>query len=224
MNDAPGWRQSWFTPAAVLRRWNPAAFAVFLSGYLLSARIFFHERPFTIEQAVMSAIGSRTENPHGYGYAALSMVVGGGLMLPMTALFRERLGALHPRWCRVGVGLLRAGLVAAIALGAMAPFESDTYNRVHINIAFLVFLSLSAGLAVSLSLAACRPGPWRGLLIGLAVIQGLSLGFVGYIYMVPYPHDGYGPWTSVAALEWELAASFAICLTALAAALQKPVD
>lgn len=221
MKDASESRPSWFTSAAVLYRWIPAAFAVFLCAYLWSALIYFQDRPFRFAQALMSVLAARTDNPNGYGYAAFGTGLCGALLLPVVALLRERLSARHPHWSRLGVGLILMGLLAVIAIGLMAPVEYETYSQLHVYTAFLVFMSLTAGLAVCLTLAARLPGPLRWCLAGLAVVEGLSLGFLVYIYFVPYPYDGYGPGTSLAALEWTLTAAIALSMTALAAALQK---
>ena len=88
-------------------------------------------------------------------------------------------------------------------------------------LAFLAFAGIVTGLAVCLGVAAWGRTAGRLWLGGLAAIHTGELLFLIYVWFVPYPTQGYGPWTSVAALECGLCISIAVGTTALGLALNR---
>ena len=212
-------QRKWITPAMVLRVWIPAAYTVFVVSLLISAGFFYSGRLVRIEDALMSVLLSRRDNPNGYLIAAIGTAVCGVLLLPAATLFHDYLQAIH----RLGAGawIYRLGLVAVIAIGGLAPFQSEAFGPVHIYLAFLAFTAMVAGLAACLGEAAFGRIPGRLWLSALAAVHTGELLFLIYTWFVPYPAQGYGPWTSLAALEWDLCLSIAVGTTALALALNQ---
>ena len=215
-------QRNWSSSATVLRVWIPAAYTVFVVSLLISAGFFYSGRQVRIEDALMSVLLSRRDNPHGYLIAAIGTAACGVFLLPTTTLFHNRLSELHRLGAATGAWIYRLGLVAVIAIGGLAPFQGEAFGPVHIYLAFLAFTGMVAGLAVCLGVAALGRTPGRLWLSGLAAIHTGELLFLIYVWFVPYPTQGYGPWTSVAALECGLCISIAVGTTALVLALDRP--
>ena len=205
----------------VLRVWIPAAYTVFVVSLLISAGFFYSGRQVRIEDALMSVLLSRRDNPHGYLIAAIGTAACGVFLLPTTTLFRNRLSELHPLGAATGAWIYRLGLVAVVAIGGLAPLQVEVFGPVHIYLAFLAFAGMVTGLAVCLGVAAWGRTAGRRWLSGLAAIHTGELLFLIYVWFVPYPTQGYGPWTSVAALECGLCISIAVGTTALVLALDR---
>ena len=100
-------------------------------------------------------------------------------------------------------------------------FKDRSGTQSGIYLAFLAFTAMVAGLAVCLGEAAFGRIPGRLWLSALAAVHTGELLFLIYTWFVPYPAQGYGPWTSLAALEWDLCLSIAVGTTALALALNQ---
>ena len=59
-------------------------------------------------------------------------------------MFYRRLSAMHRTLAAIGSFLLVAGLLAAVLIGCLAPFP-QTYEPLHIPLAYATFISVSAG-------------------------------------------------------------------------------
>ena len=198
-----------------LRWWLPAAFAILTTGYLLAARVFFTDRPFRMADAVISNLILSHDNPRGWLLAATAQLLCGFLLLPVTTILQERLRSIN-RWASgAGVWLQRAGLLAMMVMAWRAPIESDTWADLHINLAFGVYVGLSTGLLCFLWVSVRGALPGRGWLAGMALLQLTALGLLAWLFFMPYPSEGYGPWTCLAALEYEMAVAIALTLFAL---------
>ena len=207
---------SWTTPNVVLRLWIPAACSVFVIGFLISLVFFFQGRTAKLEDALISDLLSPDDNPRGYLFAAIATSACGLLLLPASALFDKGWGHLYRRWALLGAWLYRIGLIATIVIGASTPFQVP-YIPVHVRLAYLAFMSMAAGLAVSLCIAARLSTSARVPLATLAALQTGALLYLAYEFLGP--NNFLGSRWFLAFCEWTLSALIAAGTAAVAAAL-----
>lgn len=209
---------SWPTPTVVLRRFIPLAYGVFLAGFSGSAALVSAGRSPRLEDGIMSDLLSRTDNPRGCFIAAIATVVCGLLLLPTATLFQRGWSSPHRGWTVLGAWLYRVGLVATIATGVTTPFQQP-YVPFHLWLAFLAFMSIAAGLAVSLTVAACSFSSARFRLAALAALQVGALLFLAYLFVTPRYFDGRRWFLAVC--EWVLSALIVTGTVSLAAVLAR---
>ena len=172
------WTATWATPAFALHRLIPGAYGVFLAGFVISGAIFSAGRKLTLENGLMSDLLSRIENPRGYLISTIATVACGALLLPTATLFQRGWKSV---WAVLGAWLYRIGLIATIAIGATT-FVQRPYTPIHIWLAFVAFMSLVAGLGVSLVVAACSHPSARFVLAALGAFQIGALLFLAYVF------------------------------------------
>ena len=208
-------------PAYLLFRLIPVAYGVFLAGFMTSAAVRLADRPPTLEAGIMSDLLSRIDNPRGYLFSAMATVMCGVLLLPAAALFQRGWSSPPGRWAILGAWLYRVGLIAAIAVGATTPLQRP-YVALHIWLTFLAFMSLVAGLAVSLAVAACSATAVRFPLAALGALQMGALFFLTYVFLgyLGVVDDCFeGRRWFLAVCEWGLSALIAAGTVAVAGAL-----
>jgi hypothetical membrane protein len=185
-----------------VRRWLlPLSFLVFAVGHLISCGFYFSGKPFDIKSAIISDLESPYENPHGYGAGAAGTALCGLLLAPLIPVFYRRLRAERPKMAKMamaGAALLAIGATAAVAIGALAPF-TEGYSPLHVQLAFVVFIAITAGAAILLSVAGATKA---------AVFDGAVVLFLIYLYFTPvefFHNDQLS--RSLAFCEWVLCAS-----------------
>ena len=209
------------SPTFVLCRLIPGAYVVFGAGFMMSAAVFSADQTLTLENGIMSDLLSRIDNPHGYLISAIATTICGVLLLPAASLF-QRSWKSSPRGLVVlGAWLYRLGLIATIAVGATTPLQQP-YISFHIWLAYFAFMSMVAGLGVSLGAAAYSSTSAR---LALAVFGAIHIGtllFLVYLFFSPSYFDGRR-WL-LAVLEWALSALIATGTIALAATLVRTTN
>ncbi|MGD0537438.1 MAG: hypothetical protein ABSC03_07315 [Verrucomicrobiota bacterium] len=211
---------SWTTPGFVLRRWIPAACGIFLAGFALSVAAKCTGRSATLEDAIMSDLLSPSDNPRGYLIAAMATMLCGLLLLPAATLFQHGWNQPRRRWAVLGAWLYRLGLIATMAVGMTTPFQQP-YVPVHLWLAFAAFMSLAAGLAVSLGVAACSATSARAR-FALGSLGALQIGTVIFLACLLVTPDYFQDrrWF-MAVCEWGLSALIAAGTVAVAATLAR---
>lgn len=196
------------------------AYGIFLAGFALSIAAKCAGRPATLEDAIMSDLLSPSDNPRGYFIAAMATMLCGLLLLPAATLFQHGWNPPPRSWAVLGAWLYRLGLIATMAVGTTTPFQQP-YVPVHLWLAFAAFMSLAAGLAVSLGVAACSATSARAR-FSLATLGALQIGaliFLAYLFVTPdYFQDRR--WF-MAVCEWVLGALIVAGTVAVAAMLAR---
>ena len=203
-------------PAFVLRRLIPLAYGVFVIGFLMSVAVYSAGRTPKLEDGIMTDLLSRLENPQGWPFSAVATVLCGMLLMPAATLFQHGCKGSYRRWAVLGGWFYRMGLIAACLIGITTPFQQP-YQSVHVWLAFLAFMSMVAGLAVCLGLAASYHS--RFALAALAALQIAALVFLVYLFFSPAFFEGR-LWF-LAVCEWGLIALIAAGTVALAATLAR---
>ncbi|MHC4930336.1 MAG: hypothetical protein ACYTFU_11865 [Planctomycetota bacterium] len=209
-------KSSWTSPTFVLGRLIPGAYGVFVAGFVISAGVFSADRTLTLEDGIMSDLLSRKDNPHGYLISAIATMICGGLLLPAANLFQRGWKGSPRGWVVLGAWLYRLGLIAAIAVGVTTPLQQP-YISFHIWLSYLAFMSMVAGLGVSLEVAAYSSTSARIPLAVLGVFQIGTLLFLVHLFFSPSYFEGRR-WL-LAVYEWALSALIAAGTIAQAAAL-----
>lgn len=212
------WKTCWTSPRFVLGRLIPVAYGVFGAGFMISAAVFSADRTLTLENGIMSDLLSRIDNPHGYLISAIATTICGVLLLPAASLFQRGLKNSPRVWAVLGAWLYRLGLIAVIAVGVTTPLQQP-YIPFHIWLSYFAFISMVAGLGVSLGAAAYSARPTRIPLAVLGAIHIVTLLFLVYLFFSPRYFDGRR-WL-LAVFEWALSALIAAGTIALAATLKR---
>lgn len=164
----------------------------------------------------MSDLLSPSDNPRGYFIAAIATLLCGLLLLlPAATLFQHGWNPPQRRWAGLGAWLYRLGLMATIAVGISTPFQQP-YVPVHIWLAFAAFMSLAAGLAVSLGVAAGSATSARWPLATLGALQVGALSFLAYLFCFAPAWFEDRRWL-LAVCEWGLSALIAAGTVVVAA-------
>jgi hypothetical protein len=195
------------TPRLALRILLPASYLVFLAGAMVSGAIFFHGRAFDVKEAIVSDLQSPDDNPHGYAALATCIVASSMLLSPAAAVFYRQLREERPRLALAGAFLFVAGLSAAVAVGALAPFTHG-YSFLHDQLAAAAFIGICAG--TWLDLLAARAAP------ALLVTQCAVLPVLVFVSYGPVEFDNSHLLTGIAFWEWGLCAYCGVMLWALA--------
>lgn len=199
----------------------PASTLVFFVGLLLASVSYFSAQQRTFIDALISWLQSPSANPHGYLFATGGTAVSGILLAPVALMFYRRLSAIHRALAVIGSFFFAAGLLAAVLIGCLSPFP-DTYEPLHIPLAYATFISMSAGLAICLAVAACASQSRRRVLTGLAAFMGAVVLFLFYLLLVSDAFFDNKHWyTSLAFLEWLLCVGNAAYAYLLAAVLER---
>jgi hypothetical protein len=133
--------------------------AIFIVGLLLACiacfppSAYFSSPRRTFADALISWLQSPGANPHGYLFATAGTALSGILLAPVALMFYRRLSAIHRALAATGPLFFAAGLLAAVLIGCLAPFP-QTYEHLHIPLAYATFIGISTGLAVCLAVAA----------------------------------------------------------------------
>ena len=214
------------TARTVRRMLVPAAVTVFLAGLLLSAVLYYADKPVDLKRAVISNLARPTDNPRGYLAAAAGMALGALLLLPAALWFFRVLRCIHTGAATAGLALFGAGLAGEIFIGVMSPFQ-DAYSDIHIYVAYATFVLMTAGILVWLAILAFAQrytGRGRKLLAALVVqlCMMLFLLFLTLSMIFPFGPDFFDDKTffrSAALCEWVLCAGNIAYLFILAAAV-----
>jgi len=199
------------TPRSVRRKLLPLAYAIFLTGTLVSSAIFYTGKAFDPKQAVLSDMQSPDDNPHGYGASALGTAISAVLLAPAVSLFYRRLRPGRPRLALAGAIMFAVGLASAIAVGILAPFTHG-YTPLHVQLASAAFVGVSAG--TWLYLLGVRVAPAL-LAVQLAIVMLLVFLCYG-----PVNFDNSRLLTSLAFSEWVLCLDCAATLWILAGRIE----
>ncbi|HKE27187.1 MAG TPA: hypothetical protein VKB88_32755 [Bryobacteraceae bacterium] len=207
----------------------PAATVVFSAGILLSAVLYYSDKPAVdLKRAVISNLARPTDNPRGYLAAGFGMAFCGLLLIPAALWFYRVLGGLRAGAAALGLWLFGAGLSGAVFIGFMAPFQ-DAYSGVHIYVAYATFLFMALGTLVWMAMAtraSLRAGGGRGLLAAL-IAEAMGAAFLLYMtagMVVPFGPDFFDDSSlprSAAVCEWVLCAGNVIYLFILGAAVER---
>lgn len=213
-------KATWTTPAFALRRLIPAGYGVFLAGFAISGALFSAGRELRLENGLMSDLLSRVNNPRGYLFSTIATVACGVLLLPTATIFQR---GWSSAWAVLGAWFYRVGLIATIVLGATTPLQQP-YIPIHIWLTFLALMSLAAGLAMCLVIAACTNAPARFLLAALGALQMSTLLFLAYVFLAGllFHADFFeGRRWLTPVCEWALNALIAVSTVALTAVLAR---
>jgi hypothetical protein len=197
----------------------PVSALVFFVGLLLASISYFSAQQRTFIDALISWLQSPSANPHGYLFATGGTAVSGVLLAPVALMFYRRLTAIHRALAAIGSFFFAAGLLAAVLIGCLAPFP-ETYEPLHIPLAYAAFIGIATGLAVCLAVAAKRAKQSRRrVLMSLAAIMGAVVVFLFYLLLVSDAFFDNQHWySSLAFLEWLLCvgnAAYAYLLSAV---------
>jgi hypothetical protein len=184
-----------------------ASFAIWIAGMAISSAVYFAKRPVRFSDSVISNFLSPDENPVGYPAAALGTAIAALVLAPATLPFYRRLNPIHKWGSITGSAFFAAGLLAAILIGCLAPVRGLDYS-VHLALAYAAFMSLQAGIAVYLTVAASSAKS-RGLAAFAAVEWILAVS----LFAVSFGPDWPG---STAFCEWALCATIGAGLWVLA--------
>ena len=149
-------RRTLLTARTVRRVLLPASSVSFLAGMLISTVPYYAGQAIDLKRAILSNLSSYGDNPHGYLAADVGITLCGALLLPVALWFFRGLRGVHHGLAAAGALLFGAGLMAAIAIGVMGPFEQG-YSALHIDLAYATFICMVAGMLVLLGLAV-----WHG--------------------------------------------------------------
>jgi len=173
----------------------------------ISSAVYFARRPVRFSDSVISNFLSPDENPMGYLAAALGTAIAALVLAPTARLFYRRLNLIHRLGSIAGTTFYAVGLLAAILIGCLAPVRGLDYS-VHLALAYGAFMSLQAGIAVYLTVAA-NGAKSRGLAAFATVEWILALS----LFAVSFGPDWPG---STAFCEWALCATIGAGLWVLA--------
>ena len=175
-------RRTLLTARTVRRVLLPASSVSFLAGMLISTVPYYAGQAIDLKRAILSNLSSYGDNPHGYLAADVGITLCGALLLPVALWFFRGLRGVHRGLAAAGALLFGAGLMAAIAIGVMGPFEQG-YSALHIDLAYATFIFAAAGMLILLGLAvwrARRAGGGRGLLV-MEVLLACLLALLFYL-------------------------------------------
>ena len=170
------------TARTVRRVLLPASSLSFLAGMLISTVPYYAGQSIDLKRAILSNLSSHGDNPHGYLAADVGITLCGVVLIPVALWFFRGLRRVHRELAAVGSLLFGAGLMAAIAIGLMGPFEQG-YSALHIDLAYATFLFAAAGMLVLLGLVvwrALRAGRGRALLV-MEVLLACLLALLFYL-------------------------------------------
>lgn len=201
-----------------------AATALFFIGLLVSAHIFFAGASFNLKTAVISHLQSRTMNPHGYLPAVLGTAMAVILLLPPAIFIYNHVVISQPALSKAGLTSIGVGVLGAIAIGILSP-APNIYEHVHIPLAFAIFISLTAGIAIYM-ISACRLIFLRHKVMGWILLCSIVfliavLLFILFLYFTPQFFDENSWLRNRALYEWALSACLAACTVALILVLAK---
>jgi len=200
------------TPRFVRRVLLPASYLVFLSGMLASAVIFYRGKPFDAKTAILSDLQSPGENPDGYGPSAAATAIAALLLFPAIKVLHRQLRRAHPKLAMAGAGMFAVGLASAVAIGVLAPFTHG-YTPLHIQLASIAFIGISAGICLHLLAAQAAPAP--------VIFQSVALLVVVFLCYGPVDFDNSRLLTSLAFWEWVLCLDCGVALWALAIVVER---
>ena len=169
-----------------------------------------------------------TQDPMWFrGLLGVHIAAGSGsfLLAPVALMFYRRLSAIHRTLAAIGPFFFAAGLLAAVLIGCLAPFP-QTYEQLHIPLAYATFMGISTGLAVCLAVAALPGAQSRrrtdSVLMALAALMGAVVLFLFYLLLVSDSlFDNLHWYSSLAFLEWLLCAGNAAYTYLLAGVLER---
>jgi hypothetical protein len=184
-----------------------ASAAVFFAGLAISSAYYFSGRPIHFSDAVISNFLSPVDNPRGYLAASAGTALAGLVLAPTALSFFRRMGAIHRRGSLIATIFYAAGILAAIAIGCLAPVREIDFS-VHLFLAYAAFMSLQAGISVYLTVSAYSAKS-RGRTAFAVVEWVLAI----LVFAVSFGPDWQG---SAAFCEWSLCATIAAGLWVLA--------
>ena len=170
------------TARTVQRVLLPVSSLSFLAGMLISTVPYYAGQSIDLKRAILSNLSSHGDNPHGYLAADAGITLCGVVLIPVALWFFRGLQRVHRGLAAAGSLLFGAGLMAAIAIGLMGPFEQG-YSALHIDLAYATFLFAAAGMLVLLGLVvwrALRAGRGRALLV-MEVLLACLLALLFYL-------------------------------------------
>jgi hypothetical protein len=171
---------------------------VFFSGLFLSALPLWTSHSAGLYAALVSSLQSPEENPHRYGVACAGTALCGALLAPVVWRLYRTVRTRQPWLAACGVVLLASGVAIEIAIGCLAPFR-DTYEPLHVPLAYAVFISMDAGLLVFTARAG--RGGW---LRSLAALQTAAVCLLIYLWHDDRIFDGSAGLPRLVACEWTL--------------------
>jgi hypothetical protein len=189
-----------------------ASFAAFFFGLLISSVIYFRGKALDLKAAIISDLESPDDNPHGYGAGATGIATCGALLAPLAMLAYRRLRSVRRKLALVGTLLFSAGLLAATAIGVLAPFTRG-YTPSHIQLAFAAFIGINSG---TLVLLIAVPGKSR-VAMAMIVLDTIALLILLFLYFGSVDFNNDHLLTSLAFCEWLLCANSAASLWVLGA-------
>jgi hypothetical membrane protein len=212
--------------ARVVRRvLIPAASLAFFAGIVLSAVLYYSDKPVVdLKRSVISNLARPTDNPSGYLAAGAGMALCGLLLAPAALWFFRVLRGLHAGIAAAGLSLFGAGLAGAVFIGCMSPFE-DAYSDVHIYVAYATFVLMAAGTLVWMAMVT-RASRRRGLVAAL-IVEAFVAAFLLYLTVgMVFPSgpdffDDRSLVRSAALCEWVLCVGNVTYLSILGAAVER---
>lgn len=196
--------------------WIPLMVTVFLSFLLVSMNLCqdYHWTIFDI-----SYLGVTYENPEGWIYWAIGMVLTGVLMLPVVPYIYHRLALIDAKLTKIGCGFLYLSAIGLFFLGLLPqngnPVLEDIIHPMNGGFAFgglfigmfILEKPILKNKAIKKPLVILMLIFLWGGPIGFLVSQGISFGLDGII-------DNSGPWyLHFSTWEWMLLYSvFAVFL------------
>ena len=173
----------------VLRRWIPSAFGLFIVGFAVSAFVSQEGKIPTLEQLIMSDLLSPIDSPRSYMLAVGATAGCSVLLLPVATFLRSTHLATKHKCSALGVWLYHLGLIALFATALSTPFQ-EPYVPVHVYLAFLAFMGMTAGLAALLFADALRRRTRRMLSAAIGSLQAIAWMFLAYVFLTPDFFDG----------------------------------
>ncbi len=199
--SAPARKPEW-SKGFVLWVWYPLATLCLIIGLAFAA--YYLDGAFNWRYRTLSSLGSASNNPRGYTYCCLGLMVSFTMGLPLCGYFRVRFEPIAPRAARFSDRFLKIGFLGVVAVGFERLFAQGlslhTY-KLHEYLSVITFFGLLLGIA----------GFWlcltRWLLLerqwSVWALSGLSFVSVGpilgtglsqaYLYFVPNNFGWVGP-------------------------------
>ena len=194
-------RKEW-SKGFVLWVWYPLATLCLIIGIAIAAH--YLDGAFNWRYRTLSSLGSASNNPRGYTYCCLGLMVSFSMGLPLCGYFRVRFEPIAPRAARFSDRSLKIGFLGVVAVGFERLFSQGlalhTY-KLHEYLSVITFFGLLLGIA----------GFWlcltRWLLLqrqwSVWALSGLSFVSVGpilgtglsqaYLYFIPNDFGWVGP-------------------------------
>jgi hypothetical protein len=200
------------TPTRLRSTLLPASFAVYLTGFFISATVFLHGKPFVPKTILLSDLASPQENPKGYIALLIATVLTALLFLPVASICHRCSRRSLIRG--VATTAFSAGSAAALLIASLAPV-TGTSSTLHIQLAYGAFSGILLG--TTLHLIAIRAH------YTIIAVQIAVLLFLVWEYFGPDLLTGTHLYNSLAFCEWLLCLDCALSLWVLATYLERRV-